>query len=143
MTILDAQTRLSNAQLITTAGTILATNNYDALVAGRNLGRGEPLRLSITIDTTMTGGTSIQPQYIESVNSDMSSPAVLASGPTTVTANALAGTVLWDVHLPQNTKRYVGVQYVVVGTFAAGAVSANIVHDTNYNPYYASNTGLG
>lgn len=139
--ITDAQLRLSQAQAVAGTGTLVSTNNVDLLSANRNIGRGQDMRLAVTIDTTMTGGTSLQPQLIESANSDMSSPNVIASGPVVATANLTAGSKIWDTALPDNTRRYYAIQYVRVGTFTAGAVSAHIVSDTDYTPYVPSVTG--
>ncbi len=140
--ITDAQLRLSGpAQAVAGTGTLTGTNAVDLLSANRNLGRGQDMRLAVTIDVTMTGGTSIQPQLIESANADLSSPNVIASGPVIPVANATAGTKIWDTALPDNTRRYYGIQYVRVGTFTAGAVSAHIVSDTDFQPYIPSVTG--
>lgn len=138
----DAQLRFSNAQdLSGAAATTVSTNSEDLLSANRNLGRGQPMRGVVTIDTAFAGGTSMQPQYIQSANADLSSPDVLATGPTVVTANLTAGAKVWDFTLPDNTKRYVGFRYVTVGTHTAGKVTAHIVSDTDYNPYLPSVTG--
>lgn len=139
--ITDAQLRLSQAQAVAGTGTLVSTNNVDLLSANRNIGRGQDMRLAVTIDTTMTGGTSLQPQLIESANSDMSSPNVIGSGPVVPVANLTAGSKIWDTALPDNTRRYYAIQYVRVGTFTAGAVSAHIVSDTDYTPYVPSVTG--
>lgn len=140
--ITDAQLRLSQAQtMVGAAGTTVSTNSEDLLSANRNLGRGQAMRLVVTVDTTHTGGTSVQPQYIQSANSDLSSPDVLASGPVVAEAVLVAGAKIWDTALPDNTKRYVGVQYVKLGTHTTGALSAHIVSDSDYQPYVPSVTG--
>lgn len=140
--ITDAQLRLSGpAQAVSGTGTLTGTNAVDLLSANRNIGRGQYMRLAVTVDVTCTGGTSIQPQLIESANADLSSPNVIASGPTVATADLTAGTKIWDTALPDNTRRYYGIQYVRVGTFTAGAVSAHIVSDTDFTPYVPSVTG--
>lgn len=129
--IKDAQLRLSNAQALTT-GTQVSTNSIDLLVTKRNLGRNLGLRMYINVDVTFTGGTSVQPQIIESDNADLSSPTVLATGPTRAEATLTAGQPVWDVAMPDTTKRYIGVQYVNVGTHTAGALSAHLVAGTDY-----------
>lgn len=128
--IKDAQLRLSNAQALTT-GTQVSTNSIDMLVANRNLGRGGGLRMYINADVTFTGGTSVQPQIIESDNADLSSPTVLLTGPARAEAALVAGRVVWDTLMPDTSKKYVGVQYVNVGTHTAGALSAHIVANTD------------
>lgn len=140
--ITDAQLRFSLAQsLAGAAATTVSTNSEDLLAANRNLGRGQPMRGIVTVDTAFTGGTSVQVQYIQSANSNLSSPDVLASGPVVTDANATIGAKLFDQQLPDNTKRYVGFQYVTVGTHTTGALSAHIVSDTDFNPYLPAVTG--
>jgi hypothetical protein len=137
--ITDAQARLSSAQALTT-GTVVSTNSYDAGLA-RDIGRGQEIRVKVTVDTTFTGGTSLGVNIIESPNSDLSSPTVLLTGPVTVEASMTAGASLLDVVLPQTSKRYVGLQYVNTGTHTAGAVSAHLVFDTDSRTFFAANTG--
>ncbi len=140
---IDAQLRFSNQQsLAVAAGTTLSTNNVDLLSANTNLGVGVDRRGYVKLRAAMTGGTSLQVQYIQSANADMSSPDVLATGGTIATANLTAGAIVFDQVLPRNTKRYVAFQYVTVGTFAAGTVDAMIVSDRDATPYYPANTGF-
>lgn len=136
----DAQLRPSNAQALTT-GTQVSTDSIDLLSANRNVGRAGSMRAVVTVDVTFTGGTSLTPKLIESDNSDLSSPNVIATGPTVVEASLTAGAEIWDVAMPDNTKRYLGFQYVTVGTHTAGKVSAHIVANSDYNPYLPANTG--
>lgn len=138
--ITDAQTRLSNAQAVTT-GTQVSTNSYDMVLA-RDIGRGRNVRVVVTIDTTFTGGTSLQVNIIESANSDLSSASVILTGPVTVEASLVAGTKLMDQVLPQTSKRYVGLQFVTVGTHGAGALTGGLVLDTDSGTYFAANTGF-
>lgn len=139
--ITDAQTRLSNAQAITT-GTQVSTNTWDGLATATNPGVGENRRVFAKVSTTLTGGTSVQCQLIQSANANLSSPDVLISGPVVAEAAAVAGAVLLDTIIPPTvTKRYIGVQYVNVGTHGAGAVEAHIVADVSHMTYPPSNTG--
>lgn len=141
--ITDAQNRPSNNQAITGSGTVVSTDSIDLLTANRNVGRSFPMRMHVAVTTALAGGTSIQAQLIESANSNLSSPTVLASGPTVALANATAGAELLDVNIGGTTKRYLGVQYVQTGVFSgAGAVSAHVVAETDNQPYITMNTGL-
>lgn len=144
MAITDAQNRPSNAQsLAGAAATTVSTDSIDLLTANRNIGRtGYPPRAQVVITTAFTGGTSVQAQLIESANSNLSSPTVLASGPVTVTASATLGAEILDVAISGTTKRYIGFQYVTVGTTTTGAVTAHILAETDNQPYITSNTGL-
>lgn len=138
--ITDAQTRFSNAQAVTT-GTQYSTNSYD-LGSARDVGRGANLRVVATIDTTFAGGTSLQVNIVESANSDLSSPTVLVAGAVTVEASLTAGTKLVDSPMPQTTKRYLGLQFVTVGTHGAGALTGGIVIDSDSGTYFPATTGF-
>ncbi len=130
----DAQLRCSNGQsLVGAAATTVSTNAIDLLSAGRNLGRGYAMRAVVLVGTAFAGGTSVQVQMISSANSDLSSPTVLASGTVVADANATAGAKLMDQTLNDNTQRYIGFQYVTLGTHSAGTIGfAGIVDDTDY-----------
>lgn len=130
---MDAQARPSLAQAITT-GTQVSTDTIDLLSASDNPGRsGTPLRAVAVVSTTLTGGTSVQAQLISSASSNLSSPTVLASGPVVAEAAAVAGAQLLDVPVPDVAQRYLGFQYVTVGTHGAGAVTAGIVGGSDRN----------
>jgi hypothetical protein len=131
--LMDAQNRPSFAQAITT-GTQLSTDSIDLLSALDNPGRsGMPLRAIAVVTTAFTGGTSMKAQLIESDNANLSSPTVLAEGAVIVEASLTAGAKLIDVPMPDTSKRYLGFQYVTVGTHGAGAVTAGIVGGTDRN----------
>lgn len=143
--ITDAQNRPTTvSQAITgAAGTTVSTDSIDLQTANRNIGRAFPMRMVAVVTVALAGGTSIQAQLIQSASSNLSSPDVLASGPVVALANATAGAVLLDVPIPGTTKRYLGVQFVTVGTFSgAGAVQADVVAESNNQPYPTMNTGL-
>jgi hypothetical protein len=132
---IDAQARPSFAQsLAAAAGTYVSTDSLDLLSAIDNPGRsGMPLRAYAVVTTAGAGGTSCQAQLISSVNSNLSSPTVLASGPVVALANLTAGAKLMDQMLPDITDRYIGFQYVTVGTFTTLNVTAAIVGGTDRN----------
>ena len=138
--IIDAQTRFSNAQAVTT-GTQYSDNVYDAGVA-RDIGRGAPLRVVVTVDTTFTGGTNLQVNVVESANADLSSSTALSTGAVIAEASLVAGARIVDRHLPQTSKRYIGLQFVSTGTHGAGKLSGGIVIDSDSNTVFAANTGL-
>jgi hypothetical protein len=138
--ITDAQTQFSSAQAVTT-GTQLSTNSYDMGVA-RDIGRGRDLRIYANATTAFTGGTSLQVNIVESVNSDLSSATVISTGTVIAEAALTAGKVLVDQVLPATSKRYVGLQYVTVGTHTAGAVTGGIVMNTDSNTTFPAVTGF-
>ena len=125
----DAQNRPSNGQsLAVAAGTTVSTDSIDLLTNIAQPGRsGSGLRARSVVTTAFAGGTSVQAQLISSENANLSSPTVLASGPVTTTANATRGAELLDVPMPDTSDRYLGFQYVTVGTHTAGAVSSMFV----------------
>jgi hypothetical protein len=138
--ITDAQTKFSDAQAVTT-GTQVSTNTYDMGVA-RDIGRGRQLRVVANVGTALTGGTSLQTNVIESANSDLSSPTVIVTGAVIAEASLTAGKSLLDIVLPATSKRYLGLQFVTVGTHGAGTVNGGIVMDSDSNTYFAANTGF-
>lgn len=138
--ITDAQTRFSDAQAITT-GTQLSTNAYDMAIA-RDIGRGRALRIYVTATVAFAGGTSLQVNVVESVNSDLSAATVIFTGAAVAEASLTAGAKLLDQVLPQTSKRYLGLQYVSVGTHTAGAVTGGIVMDTDSGTYFPAVTGF-
>jgi hypothetical protein len=141
--ITDAQNRPTTvAQAITGTGTVVSTDSIDLLSANRNVGRSFGMRMFCNVTVALAGGTSIQAQLIESANSNLSSPTVLASGPTVALASAIAGAELLDVPIPGTSKRYLGLQFVLVGTFTgAGAVQGGVVSETDNQPYPTMNLG--
>lgn len=139
----DAQNRPSNSQsVIANGATVVSENSIDLLTANRNPGRGGPMRIVANVMTSLVGGTSIQAQVIESAAGNLGSPTVLVSGPVVTVANAVAGAELLDVPMPDTSKEYLGLQYVIVGNVTAGAVSAHVVAGTDRpSTEIAMNTG--
>jgi hypothetical protein len=143
--ITDAQNRPTTVSQVIAgaAGTTVSTDSIDMLTANRNIGRGFPMRMHVAVTVALAGGTSIQAQLIESANANLSSPTVLASGAVVPLASATAGAELLDVPIPGTTKRYLGLQFVTLGTFTgSGAVQGNLVAETDNQPYITMNTGL-
>jgi hypothetical protein len=143
MAYTDAQNRPSNAQAVAGTGTLVSTDTIDLLTANRNPGRAGQMRVVCNVTTVLAGGTSIQAQLITSASADLSTPTVVASGPTVALASAVAGAELLDVPMPDTGQRYLGVQYVRVGTFTTGNVSTHVVAATDRpSTEIAMNTGL-
>jgi len=142
--ITDAQNRPTTvAQIITGTGTVVSTDSIDLQTANRNVGRGFPMRMYCNVTVALAGGTSIQAQIIESANANLTSPTVLASGPVVLLAAAVGGAEILDAPIPGTTKRYLGLQFVLAGTFSgAGAVQGGVVAETDNQPYVTMNTGL-
>lgn len=139
--ITDKNVQVSTAQALT-SGTIVSTDTIDLGVA-RDIGVGEELKIHINVDTVFAGGTSVQPQIITSAAANLSSPTVLASMPALTLAQLTAGArfvfPVVPTNPPGNGQRYLGVQYVIVGTFTTGNVTAAIIKDAQIAPkFYAS-----
>lgn len=133
---MDAQARPSLAQsLAQAAGTYVSTDSIDLLSAVDNPGRsGQPLRAIAVVTTSLAGGTSVQAQLISSASSNLGSPTVLATGAVFTDANAVAGTRILDVPMPDVAQQYLGFQYILVGgPHTAGNVTAGIVAGTDRN----------
>ena len=143
---MDAQNRPSNAQsVISGIATVVSTDSIDMLTSIDNPSRSGMLRAWAGIVTALAGaGASIRAELIESDNSNLSSPTVLATGPTIAMAAGAVGTELLDVPLPDTSKRYLGFQYVITGAaLTAGAVTAGIVGGTDRGAQFIPmNTGL-
>lgn len=127
--ITDREMTFSNNQAVTT-GTQYSTNAYDTGVTnGPNINQGRELQIFAAVGTAFTGGTSLQVNLVESANSDLSSPTILASSPVTVEASLTAGTRLLAMSIPWTSKRYLGLQFVTVGTHGAGTIWGGVVRD--------------
>lgn len=142
--IIDAQNRPTGVSqsLAGAAATTVSTDSIDLQTANRNIGRSFPLRAQVLVVTAFTGGTNVIAQLITSASSNLSSPTVLATGPTVVDATAVAGYELLDVPVPGTAQRYIGFQFVTTGTHTTGAVTGHLVAETDNQPYITSNTGL-
>jgi hypothetical protein len=138
--ITDAQAKFSDAQAVTT-GTQVSTNAYDMGTA-RDISRGTNLRVYANVGTAFASGTSLTVNVIQSANSDLSSPTVIATGATIAEASLTAGKSLLDVVLPTTSARYLGLQFVTVGTHTAGTVNGGIVMSSDSNTTFPATTGF-
>lgn len=145
MSILDGQQLFSQNQALTT-GTVTSTNIYDTVVA-----RGGPKGPAVAVLLAQTtadfvGGTSLQINLISSPNSDLSSPTVLESSPAYPPSALVAGSQVarfrWPQFLKAGEQRFLGLQYVVVGTFTGGTITAGLVLDVPGGAQGASGLNL-
>jgi len=114
MAIRDEQLLLSSAQVVTT--TADSTNTIDTELT--TLVPGESW-LNVRVAVAMAGGTSIQVLLQDSANN--SSFATILSGPVVLTATGIVGYWLLSVQLPRTTRRYLKLNYTIVGTMDTGA----------------------
>lgn len=136
----DREMTFSNNQAVTT-GTQTSTDVYDQGVAGVNLNTGRELQVFVSVTTLFASGTSLNVNLVESASSDLSSPTVLLSSGVIAEANLTKGAVLLRASVPRTTKRYLGLQFVTVGTHTAGTIFGGIVRDTDDTAIPAFNTG--
>lgn len=141
MAFYDRETQFSDNQTVA-SGTVVGTDVYDTgLPAGANLNQNRELQILAMVETAFAGGTSINAQFVESDNADLSSPDVLAESGAVAVANLTANAQLLATAVPRTSKRYVGVRYVVVGTMSAGGMSAGIVRDIQTENFLPQATG--
>jgi len=147
--IIDALLTLSDAQALT--GTAFSTNTVDLgnVTPKNDIGNGEPMEVTITVDTGAdytTTDETYEFRFVQSVNADLSSEDNLESRIISAASSALAaGTV---IHLPipsgAITKRYIGVKYVLGGTTPSITVTSEIqpVAMANANKNFGYATGF-
>lgn len=137
--ILDASTSFSIAQAITT-GTQLSSNPYDAGVP-RDVGVGDAIRIRATVNAAFGGGSSLQVNIVEDSQASLATATVLLSSPPIAEASLTAGAVILDAVLPKTKKRFIGLQYVSVGTHTSGTVDAGVQLDADSNAKFLGNIG--
>lgn len=141
MALYDREMQFSDNQTAA-SGTVVGTDVYDTgLPAGANLNQNRELQILAEVETAFAGGTSINAQFVESDNADLSSPDVLLESGDVALADLSAQARLLQGPVPRTSKRYVGIQYVVTGTMSAGGISAGIVRDIQTEEFLPQNTG--
>lgn len=123
---IDGQNEFSDAQAVT--ATALSTNVIDLGQAQPKIMGGEDLYVEVKVGTAFAGGTSIRAIVWTDDTTTVSSGADIISGDVIATASAIAGASLLRVNLKGlPLQRYLGLQYVIVGTMSAGTVDAALV----------------
>ena len=114
---------LSNGQEFT--ATAVSENVIDAGSAG--LGNGNPVLVEATARAAFTGLTSLKVMLQDSA--DNSTFAEVYTSKAFLPADLGAtGKPFWKCALPEGVRRYIRLNYVVVGTGTAGSVDAAIVN---------------
>lgn len=110
---------------------VVGSNSFDTTGAsptGQNidLGKGEEMDVVSQVGTAFAGATSVEIQFISADDAALTSNVtVLGSTGAIPIANLTAGKqVVQNLPIadPRTIRRYVGVQYVIVGTGSAGTV---------------------
>jgi predicted deacylase len=142
MAMTDRETTFSNHQAVTT-GTQVSTDKYDTGLAGHpNINTNRELQVLAVVTTEFAGGTSLRVDLVESANADLSSPTVLATSGVVNEADLTVGKRLLATSLPRTSKRYLGLQFVTVGTHSAGKVWGGLVRDIDDTAFPAQHTGF-
>jgi len=128
--LIDRQNLVSSAQALT-SGTITSTDAIDLGAANQN--NGSDFDLFASIVTALAGGTSVQFVIQDSPDASSWTTQMTSRAYTTAELNALGGSPLRLGDLTHKCARYVRLQYVIVGTYTAGAVTAGLVQEPQTN----------
>lgn len=126
--ILDKENMFSYQQAVTATGASAGTVDLGPGDAGPS----ERLSLFVTADPPFTGtGTlAVDLQTADAVGADgkLAGPVTVAGFAVSNTA-LKAGGKLMAARLPHGCKRYLGLNYTVSGSVAAGTITAGLVRD--------------
>ena len=118
--------------------TVVSTNVIDLAGVGtgnvaRDIGQGQGLDIVVEVTQAFVGGTSMQIQLVSADDAAISvnvTPIII--DPATLTASLTLGQQMMlhlDPAFPSVARRYLALQYIILGTFTAGAVVATVVKD--------------
>ena len=134
--ILDNQTLFSDRQALT--ATAASTNTIDLSPIGpgivRDIGPGNPIPITVQVVTAFTGLTSLAVTLQVDDNPTFSSPKNVISSGAIPLASLVAGYQFNMDYIPRGTdERYMRLNYTVVGTGTAGAVTAGVTMGNQTN----------
>ncbi len=116
--ILDADLIFSEKQAVT--ATAASTKVLDLQEGGDAI--GQELTVKAVVGTAFAGGTSLQ--FKLQTSGDNSTWTDLLMTGAVAVADLKSGAIPFDVRVPKGAKRYLRMQYVAVGTFTGGTVTA-------------------
>lgn len=116
--ILDADLIFSEKQAVT--ATAASTKVLDLQEGGDAI--GQELTVKAVVGTAFAGGTSLQ--FKLQTSGDNSTWTDLLMTGAVAAADLKSGAIPFDVRVPKGAKRYLRMQYVAVGTFTGGTVTA-------------------
>jgi hypothetical protein len=138
--IIDTSLVFSDQQAVTVSAPSI--NTIDLGVTGtpfgatnplvRDIGRGEPIDMSVSVAQAFAGLTSLQVSV--QTSPDNVTWTSVDSGATVAAAQLVAGYLFRVPHLVQNASaRYLRLYYTVTGTATQGAINAAIVASRQSN----------
>ena len=126
--ILDYQNLFSNDQALTTTAAstnVIDLGADDAYIQDANE-KGD-VKLWAQVTTALAGGTSVQAVLQEDDDVAFGTAVTLVQSAAIAAASLVAG-YQFPIEMPSRiSKRYLRINYVIVGTFTSGAVSAGLV----------------
>lgn len=123
--IFDKENLMSEDQALTT--TAVSENVIDLGLT--EMGEGEPIEIIVQVTADLATGTSVQIDLETDDNASFSSAVVLQASGVIATASLKAGYRFTFSILPQDAERYIRLNYVIIGTFDAGTVTAGLALD--------------
>ena len=132
--LLDALCEFSKDQEETTVAAHDSTNIVDFNSAARDVGKGEPVRVKISIGDTAVAGTSstVQFQVVTATDEAFTSPVVLYDSGAIAEATLVAGYNVYDGVLPVGTLQYLKIVYTIgTAVLTAGKFNANLALGTD------------
>ena len=135
MGMLDANTKLSIAQAVTSTGDTASTNIYDTGSANSSdIGLNDNLWINVVTDTTATSGGSATVQAVLQDSADGTTFADVLAGPVVPVASVVQGTALLQACPPLGLRRYFRVVYrVATAALTAGKFTAFVSLDVQRN----------
>jgi hypothetical protein len=138
--IIDTSLVFSDQQAVTVSAPSI--NTIDLGVTGtpfgatnplvRDIGRGEPVDLSVSVAQAFAGLTSLQVSV--QTSPDNATWTTVDSGATVAAAQLVTGYLFRVPHLVQNASaRYLRLYYTVAGTATQGTINAAIVASRQSN----------
>lgn len=133
---IDNELLLSDAQSLSGTAVIDSTSAVDLMVAGRDVGKGEPLSVVVVIDGD-AGGTS-PTLVVRLVTADDSAldtnVTIILETPTIVEADLKKGRNPIHIPIPMGiAQRYLGLNYLMTGTSPTLTVTAFVTSDVQTN----------
>lgn len=144
MALIDKQALLSDEQAVTV--TAFGQFWYDTGSQSRNIGRvGERMKFTVDEAATAAGAATVVFELVQADDDAGTGVTSLASSAAIGKAALTLGASPFDIALPDNTQRYIGVRYTVAtGPLTAGKFSAAFVgeggsgHQRTYTSGYPS-----